>query len=887
MADSGGGRLTQPLTFVFTDVVGSTKLWAADPDGTAASFVVHDEIIRRAVKVNDGEIFGWAGDSFRAVFTDRRNALVACNMVHRELAEANWHAGPELRVRIGVTHGQALARDGEYFGPILNTAARLESVAHPGQTVVSAPAVAALDDVTIASLGRHRVRDVAEALELFQLGTSPFPPLRTVDASLSTLPPAVGHLVGRADSVRRVRMALDTGLPVTIVGTGGAGKTRLALEVAHLELSDHVDGCYFVDLASVPGVDGVAPAIAQGVRVKVSGSDPYDEVADHFRTRSALVLLDNCEHVLPAVRDAVSALRTCTDLSILTTSREPLDIAGEQLIALGPLPTAADGGPAVELFVQRVRDQSPDFEPTTTQLSQIAEICDHLDGIPLALELAASRAGVLGLDHLLEGMHDRFRVLSSSRSDGTRTLREAIDWSFGLLSEAEQDFFARLGGFTGAFDLRAAAAVAPDVDPLDAADLLHSLTRKSLVAAEGALAGRFRLLETLRAYALLKLNDRDMTDDVRRLHFFHYADVAGADGLAAGLDLDRAIELTPDWPNLSAALEWACAEGLFEEAARLLTGCLGILEDSVAVSEGLRWIERIVAQLDDTVDNKHVLRYVLSSLHAEIDDFDAVREIFIDLIDCPVPDVRAAARCTLAYVVARRKPDLSALHFEALDRMVETTDIGVDAQVTMGWTRGGVALYEPDHHKAHEFFSAGFEAAQNATHRTPNTIYVGLSLVVSQLLFGRPADALATLDSYRWGGSRWDSSPVLRAVALVDLDRSAEAAEIVFDFAHQALLGRLPRMSNDAMIGLAALALHRGESDHAWTLLQQAVTPRTPFTIGLAEGLAERIGRGEDLRRMHRGRQIELAELDAIDHLRAELARLTQAKTDSAAQTAI
>jgi len=454
VAETGGGRLTQAMTFVFTDVAGSTKLWAVDPAGTAGSFVVHDEIVRRAVKTNDGEIFGWAGDSFRAVFIDRRQALDACNMIHRELAEAAWQRGPELRVRIGVTHGQALHRDGEYFGPIPNTAARLEAVAHPGQTVASSPAVAAIDDVTIASLGAHRVRDVADELELFQLGATSFAPLRTVDATLSSLPPAVGRLVGRADSVRTARVALDSGLPVTIVGTGGAGKTRLAIEVAHLELSDHRDGCYFVDLASVADIDGVAPAIAQGARIKVSGAEPYVEIVEHFRARSALLLFDNCEHVLPAVREAIAALQRCPDLKVLATSREPLDVVGEQVIALGPLPTVADGGPAVELFVQRVRAQVPDFEPTPAQLSQIAEICDHLDGIPLALELAAARSGVLGLDHLLEGMHDRFRVLSSSRSDGTRTLREAIDWSFGLLSDAEQDFFARLGVFTGTFVLR-------------------------------------------------------------------------------------------------------------------------------------------------------------------------------------------------------------------------------------------------------------------------------------------------------------------------------------------------------------------------------------------------------------------------------------------------
>jgi len=416
---------------------------------------------------------------------------------------------------------------------------------------------------------------------------------------------------------------------------------------------------------------------------------------------------------------------------------------------------------------------------------------------------------------------------------------------------------------------------------------LHSLTRKSLVASEGVLAGRFRLLETIRAYALLTLDERALTENVRELHFSHYAALAGTDGLAMAYDLDRAVELTPEWPNLSAALEWACAHERFDGAALLLGGCIGILEDSVPVAEGLRWIERIEPHLDDSVHQKHVLRYAMSSLLAQLDDFDAVHEVFGELVECPAHDVRASALAVRGYLVARRRPDLSAQQFEDSQRVIALHDIGVDAQVTMWWTRGAVALYEPDHERAFNYFNTGFHAAQSAAHRTPNTLYVGLSLVVSQLLFNRPAEALATLDSYHWGGSRWDSSPVLRAVALVDLDRGAEAAEVAFDFAHQALLGRLPRMSNDAMIGLAALALHRGESDHGWKLMQQAVTPRTPFTIGLVEGLADRIGRGDELRQLHRGRQVLLSELDAIDHVRAELDRLTQAKTDSAEQTAI
>lgn len=875
MAAASSGELTEPLSFVFTDVVGSTKLWAADPEGTARSFVVHDAVVRGAIADHGGQMFGWAGDSFRACFSDRRAAVDACLAIQDRLGAHDWHDGPPLRVRIGVTRGTALHRDAEFFGPTLNTAARLGEIGWPGQTVLSSAAVAGIEGVAVAALGRHRVRDVAEELELFQLGEESFEPLRTIDATLSTLPPTTGKLVGRASTVSEVRAALGSRLPVTVVGTGGAGKTRLAVEVAHLELSDHPDGCYFIDLTSVADPSGVAPTIARSSRIRLAGGDPLAEIVDYFADRRALLVFDNCEHLVSTIQRYVQYLNMgAPGLGLLATSREPLGVPGERVVTVGPLPTVADGGPAVEFFVQRIHETAPEFDPSPAELSQIAQICDHLDGIPLALELAASRSGILGLDHLLSGMHDRFRLLSSKSGDGSRTLREAIDWSFGLLSEAEQDFFSRCGVFNGSFDLRAASAVAPDIDPLDTADLLHSLTRKSLIVPEGVLAGRFRLLETIRAYALLRLDDAGIEADVRELHFSHYCDLASVEQLESANDLDRAALLADDWSNIRGALTWGTENREWVRSAHLAAGCIGLWEDHVDVVEGKQWVDRIVPQLDPDDACASVLEFALAAFEAQLDNFERVHELLSGLVVSSYPEVRARSLALVGYIEAREHPDKSLVLFGQAESLVQEHNLGPDPRVTLLWTRGSHALYASDYEEAFRCFRQGFDEALEMSTRTVNTIYAGLSLAVVQILLDRPSAALATLDSYNWSDSRWDSSPIIRGVALIDLGRVNEAADLIFPFAEQSLRGRLPRMSNDALIGLAALALHRSEDEHAWTLFRQAMTPRTPFTIGLVEGLATRIGRGDELRTMHRTRTVALAELDAIDDLRAELGRL-------------
>jgi len=563
-------------------------------------------------------------------------------------------------------------------------------------------------------------------------------------------------------------------------------------------------------------------------------------------------------------------------LRLLATSRESLGIPGERLVRLGPLETGVDGA-AVDLFVQRIRDHAPEFEPTAAEVGQIAEICEHLDGIPLALELAAARAGVLGLTHLLDGMHDRFRMLSSSQGDGTRTLREAIDWSYGLLSEDEQAFFNRCGVFAGSFDLRAASALAPELDPLDVADLLHSLSRKSLIFSEGALGGRFRLLETIRAYALIRLDELGNEHDVRARHFEHFRDLVAVQSLAQASDLDRAVGLSPEWSNISAALEWSTEQGHWDGAARLAGGCLGLWEDVVPTVEGKRWVQHVLPNIDKDELSSQLLATGLAAFEAQLDNFEGVKDLLDELVLSTIPEIQANALALSGYMAARVTPEASLPLFDAADALVAKHGLDDDIAITSMWAQGAHLLYGSDVEGAYRCFTTGFDLARQAPQRTVNTIFAGLSLATAQLLLGRPSEALATLDSHNWADSRWDSSPILRAVALLDLDRASEAADLVFAYATESLLGRLHRMSNDAMIGFAALALHRGEHDHAWSLMQQAVTPRTPFTIGLVEGLADRIGRGEALRATHRERTASLADLDAISHVQAELDRMNTA----------
>lgn len=879
------------VTFLFTDVEGSTRLWAADADATALSLERHDEIIRRAITSRGGHVFGWAGDHFRGAFEDPKAAVGAAMAAQRELAETDWGDGPALRVRMGLHRGRATQRDDDYFGPVPNTAARLEAAAAGGQILLS-DAVATVVDVETLQLGLHRLRDVPDPVDIAQVGLTAFPPLRVTDPSLSTLPLPGSPLVGRDEEVGRVRTLLEHSPMVTLTGTGGCGKTRLAVEIAYQELPSRADGCYFVDLSSVSDGSELPAAIASAVRLEVGGSSEraLDQVIAHLSGRDALLVLDNCEHIIDDCADfAERLLSRSSATAILATTRQRLEVPGEQVVAVGSLDGAPDG-PAVQLFVERAAAANPAFtvsdDPADETRSVVAEICSQLDGMPLSIELAAARVAVLTPAEILDRMADRFRLLSGGRGrQRRRTLQATLDWSYDLLDEDEQQFFRRCGVFVGSFDLPAAVAVS-GFDDYEAMDLLESLVAKSLLALDEGPDNpttRYRLLETIRIYAGDLLARSEDVHEAREAHLRWVRDLVVTPVFSHAADLPRAVSLRADWPNIASSLEWALVRGPdpdtgepgAELAAQIAFGCQALWDSQVPAIEGRRWIEQIVAELDPGACRDWLL-YIHSVLAMQLDDFPVTHRQLDELIAAPEtdPQVRAQSVGLMAFLACRQHPDRARTLVRQAEEICAEHELGGDFAVAGVWASGCQALYENRIGDARREFERAHALLDSVDGRTNHFMMTGLALASAQILDGEPAVALQTVDSHDWSPSVWDSSPIVRAIALIDLGRATEAADLVVGFGYDALRGRLARMANDALVGFAALAIRRGEAEHAWSLLRQAAAPRTPFTIGLAEGLADRIGHGDELRTIHRGRERPLSELDASADLRVELERI-------------
>ncbi len=885
------------VTFLFTDVEGSTRLWAADTQATARSFVIHDKIVRDAIESAGGYVFGVAGDSFRGAFSDATSGVIAARQAQQSLRDANWDGAPPLRVRMGLHRGRSTERGGDYFGPVPNTASRIEAIAAGGQILMS-DQVKTEVSVPTTWLGEHRLKDVAEPVSIHQLGHDSFRALRAVDPELSTLPNLGSQILGRGDMIVNVRGLLETSPLVTLTGTGGCGKTRLALEVAHHELPNRPDGCYFADLSAVSDGSELAAALATAIRLTLVGGDPLTQIVDHLATREALVLLDNCEHLLDACAEFCELLlHRSASTMLLATSRQRLDVAGEQVVNVASLGSQPGDDSAIELFIARATAIDPSFTVDDTTNETISEICSKLDGLPLAIELAAARSAVLSPAELLDRMGDRFKLLSGGRGrQRRRTLQATLDWSYDLLDEDEQRFFRRMGVFVGSFDLAAATKVG-DTDQYETLDLLDSLVAKSLITStpsggfeesfgrdnadvavsrpdtseEGA---RFRLLETVRIYAGNQLARASEVGSVRDLHLDHFMELTSFSSWTEAEDLDRSVRLSIDWPNIASALEWATSTERWVEAAHLTRGSQGLWETRIPATEGRRWIELTLPHHERSTEHGSWLRRNLAILEMQLDNFERVHTLNEEVIADAVPLAATQSLGLHGFTRARQHSDESAGLLDRADELINTITLDDASRIGTSWARGTLCLYAGDVDGALTHFQTAVAFARSHPHEINYTMVAGLSLATTQIVAGRPLEALQTLDYRDWSRSVWDSSDVLRAIALLDSGRVGEAAELIVDFGHAALRGRLARQSNDALVGLAALALHRGENDHAWQLLQEAVAPRTPFTIAMAEALAARIGHGEELRERHRNRQVPLGELDATEHLATELRRL-------------
>ncbi|MFM2071098.1 MAG: hypothetical protein RLZZ623_1361, partial [Actinomycetota bacterium] len=593
-------------TLLFSDIEGSTALLERAADHWPELLQRHRRIIRDAVAGFDGVEHGTEGDSFFVTFASPSAALAAAVQAQIALETADWPEGQRVRVRMGLHLGEVSELDGGLVGLTIHHAARVAATAHGGQIVASDAvrdhARVLPERSTLQSLGMHRLRDVG-TITLFQvehpLLQRSFPEPRGVLGSRTNLPRPVTDFVGGDALLAELGELVHRGGVITLTGTGGVGKTRSALELAWRSLDEFPHGAYFIDLAPVTDEGAVSATLADALPLMTTGeASVLDNVVDWIGDRQLLLVIDNCEHLLAEVADAVTALRArCTNLVTVATSREPLGVSGEHVVRVRSLDTAGD---AVTLLCDRARDADSSFDPAGHEAA-LEQICRRLDGIPLAIELAAARLRSLSPTELLTRLQDRFRVLRGS-GRGTlerhQTLRAAISWSYQLLTPDEQRVFERLSVFAGGFDLAAAERVCgfEPIDELDVLDLVDQLVDKSMVVVERSeTATRYRLLETLRQFAEEQLEVRDATATLRDRHALHYAAVSIelARLVVSAREVEGSRAIDAEWDNLRAAHLWALALRDLDPAESIVRSTFYHAESRMS-AEHKEWTRRTV-----------------------------------------------------------------------------------------------------------------------------------------------------------------------------------------------------------------------------------------------------------------------------------------------------
>jgi predicted ATPase/class 3 adenylate cyclase/DNA-binding CsgD family transcriptional regulator len=601
---------TGTVTLLLADVEGSTRLWEAQPEQMTAAFARLDGALSGLVVAYGGvrPVEQGEGDSFVVAFA-RASDAVACAL---ELQRAPL---APISLRIGVHTGEVQLRDDDnYIGPTINRTARLRNLAHGGQTVLSGTTEAlVLDmlpaDVWLTDLGTHELRGVARPERVVQLChpdlRNDFPSLNTAKSvAAHNLPSQFTSFVGRGLQLAAVRKLLAESRLVTFTGAGGVGKTRLAVQVADQLADEFSDGVWYVDLAPItdPELVPVTAARALGLPDQ-PGRSTMDTLLRFVRDRQMLVVLDNCEHLLDACAElAVAVLGGAPGLTLLATSREPIGMAGE---ATWRVPSLSLADEAIELFADRARLARPDVNLSDSNAAVVADICTRLDGVPLAIELAAARVRALSLVEILDSLHDRFRLLTGGSRTAVRrqqTLRASVDWSHALLTEPERVLFRRLAVFYGGFDLDAAQAVAGSgaVERYQVLDQLTLLVDKSLVVSDESRGRtRYRLLETVRQYALEKLGESGEADTMRKHHRDYYTALAALLDAPAGGDYQQRIEqVDAEIDNLRAAFAWSRENTDTELVLTLASSLQPLWQARGRLREGLTWFDTAFADPD-------------------------------------------------------------------------------------------------------------------------------------------------------------------------------------------------------------------------------------------------------------------------------------------------
>jgi predicted ATPase/class 3 adenylate cyclase/Tfp pilus assembly protein PilF len=676
-------RPTGTLTFLFTDIGGSTKLWEDNAPAMQAALVRHDELLRSVIEEHGGYVFKTVGDAFCATFPIAPDALEAALEVQRRLLSSEWEETGPLKVRMALHVGAAEERDGDYFGPPVNRVARLLSAAHGSQVLLSLPAQELVRDqlptqTTLRDLGEHRLKDLFRPERVFQLSApglpSEFPPLRTLDAYRNNLPLQPTPLVGREKEASEVCDLVrgDETRLLTLTGPGGTGKTRLALQAAADLLEDFPDGTFFAPLATLTEAELFLPAVAETLGVRETGDQQLVEsLKDYLSKRKLLLLLDNFEQILGAAPAVKELLAAAPGLKVLATSRAPLGLYGEHEFPVPPLtlPDLKRPPPlermtqyeAVGLFVERAQAVKPGFTITNESAPAVAEICVRLDGLPLAIELAAARIKMLPPKAMLQRLTSRLKLLTGGARDlpeRQRTLRATIEWSHALLDEGEQLLFARLAVFSGGRTLEAIEAIC-DADgdlPVEAFDGISSLLDKSLLGQEEGPGGepRFVMLETVHEFAREKLQGSGEAEQIKLAHaqyFLTLAEEAHPELLGAN-QLQWLEKLEAEHDNMRAALSWALERKEAEVALRLGGALWWFWSVRGYYSEGRRWLEEGQAMEGrGSPESRAMALAGAGALASQQGDFDRAQEASeegLELLEHEAREASEAKLCLLA-----------------------------------------------------------------------------------------------------------------------------------------------------------------------------------------------------------------------------------------------
>lgn len=617
------GEPNRELTFLMTDVEGSTRLWDASPEAMSRAMKLHDALIAEVAVGHDGSLIKarGEGDSAFIVFADAAAAVRCAAALQRRIRSASWPPVTPIRVRMALHTGIAEGRDGDYYGEVVNRCSRVRAAGHGGQVLLTdrtcaATAPALGGTLGAVSLGDFRLRDLTRPERIWQLThpdlESSFPPLQTQATPRHNLPRELSSFIGREADIATALAAVRRAPLVTLSGPGGVGKTRLAERVAAAMLTEMNGGSWLVDLAPLDDAADVLPAIAAVLDVAAdSRASMETAVAARMQTTAILLVLDNCEHLMPALGEVVAGVVAAAgDSRILATSRQPLGVQGEAVVTVAPLVTPAAGttgathSDAVMLFCDRMRSHGASVPTDDARLHTVAAICQRVDGLPLAIEFAAARTRALTPEELLSRLDRQLPLLRGDRRTRAggrqQTLEAAIDWSYRLLDETEQRALNRMAVFQGGFTFTAAAAVAADVcSEAGCIDVIASLVDKSLVTVQDRSGSmRYRLLGSIGEFAMQRLVEEGELVAARTRHVVYFTALAHelASGLADHRRSTSLARLRREWRNILVALGWTLKEGGPAALGVELAAAVGSAWSSSAqMEDAKRWLETAVA----------------------------------------------------------------------------------------------------------------------------------------------------------------------------------------------------------------------------------------------------------------------------------------------------